>query len=86
MSTNINDNLSSKSDLNSEFNFNYEIIDRSDPIPINYREIRLTWGKYFKKLYNISLIILISFVIYFYYIYGKNNTQDEIIIQVTKLS
>lgn len=72
---NDNDNLS---DHNSEFELiddNYEIIDRSDPAPINYRKIRLTWGEYFKKLYNISLIILISFVIYFYYIYGKTNTS-----------
>lgn len=54
----------------------YEIIDSSDSPPINFRKIKLTWNEYFKKLYNISLIILISTVIYFYYVYGKTNTQN----------
>lgn len=73
------ENLQLTENLNSEFelNLNYEIIDRSDPAPINYRKIRLTWGEYFKKLYNVSLIILISFVIYFYYIYGKTNMSSH---------
>jgi len=55
----------------------YEIIDNSDPPPINFRKMKLTWNEYFKKLYNISLIILISTIIYFYYVYGKKNTTDN---------
>lgn len=55
----------------------YEIIDSSDSPPINFRKIKLTWNEYFKKLYNISLIILISTVIYFYYVYGKTNSNSS---------
>lgn len=55
----------------------YEIIDNSDSPPINFRKIKLTWNEYFKKLYNISLIILISTVIYFYYVYGKTNNSNS---------
>ena len=62
--------------INNDYNIfdiqEYEIIDSSNPIPINFRKIKLTWNEYFKKLYNITLIILISTVIYFYYVYGKN--------------
>lgn len=54
-------------DINS-----YDIIDTSNPTPVNLRNIKLTWMEYFNKLYNISLIMLISFVIYFYYVYGKS--------------
>lgn len=53
-------------DINS-----YDIIDTSNPTPVNFRNVKLTWTEYFNKLYNISLIMLISFVIYFYYVYGK---------------
>lgn len=55
----------------------YEIIDSSDSPPINFRKMKLTWNEYFKKIYNITLIILISTVIYFYYVYGKTNTTDN---------
>lgn len=55
----------------------YEIIDSSDSPPINFRKMKLTWNEYFKKLYNISLIILISTVIYFYYVYSKTYTQNN---------
>jgi hypothetical protein len=55
----------------------YEIIDSSDSPPINFRKMKLTWNEYFKKLYNISLILLISTIIYFYYVYGKTNTPNN---------
>jgi hypothetical protein len=55
----------------------YEIIDSSDSPPINFRKMKLTWNEYFKKLYNISLILLISTILYFYYVYGKTNTQNN---------
>lgn len=56
----------------------YEIIDSSDSPPINFRKMKLTWNEYIKKLYNISLIILITTVIYFYYVYGKTNNSNEL--------
>jgi hypothetical protein len=55
----------------------YEIINSSDSPPINFRKMKLTWNEYFKKLYNISLIIVISTIVYFYYIYGKTNTTNN---------
>jgi len=55
----------------------YEIIDSSDTPPINFRKMKLTWNEYFKKLYNITLIILISTIIYFYYVYSKTNSNTD---------
>ena len=55
----------------------YEIINASKPQPINFRNIKLTWNEYFKKIYNISLIILVSAIIYIYYIYTKTNKQNK---------
>lgn len=57
----------------------YEVIDTSNSIPINFRKIKLSWNEYFKKLYNITLIMLISTIIYiYYYVYRKtNNTNTE---------
>lgn len=67
----------SESDDYNIFNINeYEIIDNSDSPPINFRKVKLTWNEYLKKTYNITLIILISTIIYFYYIYGKSNDNE----------
>lgn len=54
----------------------YEIINTSNSTPINFRKIKLSWNEYFKKLYNITLIMLISTIIYIYYVYRKTNNTN----------
>lgn len=55
----------------------YDIINTSIYEPVNIRKSKLTWNEYFNKLYNITLIILISTVIYFYYVYGKTTKKTN---------
>lgn len=49
----------------------YEIINESRCIPIKNRYRKQTWYEYFRKLYMVSVILIISIVVYFYYSYSK---------------
>lgn len=54
----------------------YEIINESKCIPIKNRYRKQTWYEYFRKLYMVTVILIISIVVYFYYSYG--NRKDNI--------
>jgi hypothetical protein len=54
----------------------YEIINESICIPIKNRYRKQTWYEYFRKLYMVTVILIISIVVYFYYSYG--NRKDNI--------
>lgn len=56
----------------NEHESEYEIINNSFPEIINPRKIRKTWCQYFRKKYTVSVILSVSIVIYFYYIYKRN--------------
>lgn len=49
----------------------YEIINESKCVPIKNRYRKQTWYEYFRKLYMVSVILIISIVVYFYYSYSK---------------
>lgn len=49
----------------------YEIINESKCIPIKNRYRRQTWYEYFRKLYMVTVILIISIVVYFYYSYSR---------------
>jgi hypothetical protein len=54
-----------------EDNSDYEIINESKCIPIKNRYRRQTWYEYFRKLYMVTVILIISIVVYFYYSYSR---------------
>ena len=45
----------------------FEIINSSNPDPINYRKLKITWYEYFRKMYMTFIILFISITIYVYY-------------------
>jgi len=49
----------------------YEIINNSFPEIIHPRKMKRTWSQYFRKKYTVSVILSVSIVIYFYYIYKR---------------
>lgn len=49
----------------------YEIINESKCIPIKNRYRKQTWYEYFRKLYMVTVILIISIVVYFYYSYSR---------------
>ena len=55
----------------------YEIINESRCIPIKNRYRKQTWYEYFRKLYMVSVILIISIIVYFYYSYG--NRKDNVV-------
>jgi hypothetical protein len=55
----------------------YEIINESICIPIKNRYRKQTWYEYFRKLYMVSVILMISIIVYFYYSYG--NRKDNVV-------
>ena len=55
----------------------YEIINESRCIPIKNRYRKQTWYEYFRKLYMVSVILMISIIVYFYYSYG--NRKDNVV-------
>lgn len=55
----------------------YEIINESKCIPIKNRYRKQTWYEYFRKLYMVTVILIISIVVYFYYSYSKR--KDNIV-------
>ena len=56
----------------------FEVIDHSSPVLINNRYRRQTWYEYFRKLYMVSVILIISLVIYFYYSYRRSDVVDKL--------
>lgn len=58
----------------------YEIIDESRCTPIKNRYRKQTWYEYFRKIYMVSVILMISIIIYFYYSYGnrKDNVENKL--------
>ena len=62
-------------------NYNdYEIINESRCIPIKNRYRKQTWYEYFRKLYMVSVILIVSIIVYFYYSYGnrKDNVANKL--------
>lgn len=55
----------------------YEIIDTIHTQKINNRYTKLTWNQYFNKIYNTSIIICVSSIIYIYY-YSSKKTKNTI--------
>jgi hypothetical protein len=55
----------------------YEIINESNCIPIKNRYRKQTWYEYFRKLYMVTVILIVSIVIYFYYSYS--NRRENVI-------
>ena len=45
----------------------FEIINESKFTPIKNRYRKISWKEYFKKVYNVSIILIISIIIYIYY-------------------
>lgn len=76
-----NDNIeyvNKLSDLNIVDDYlDYEIINESKCVPIKNRYRKQTWYEYFRKIYMVTLILIMSIVIYFYYSYGKR--KDNIV-------
>lgn len=76
-----NDNIeyvNNLSDLNIvDYCLDYEIINESKCVPIKNRYRKQTWYEYFRKIYMVTLILIMSIVIYFYYSYGKR--KDNIV-------
>jgi hypothetical protein len=49
----------------------YEIINESKCVPIKNRYRKQTWYEYFRKVYMVTVILIISIVVYFYYSYSR---------------
>ena len=56
----------------------FEVVDHSSPVLINNRYRRQTWYEYFRKLYMISVILIVSIVVYFYYSYRRSDVVDKL--------
>ena len=56
----------------------FEIINESKFKVINNRYRKQTWPEYFRKLYMVSVILIISIVIYFYYTYKKSDILSKL--------
>lgn len=59
-------------------NCDYEIINESVCKPIKNRYRKQTWYEYFRKLYMVSVILIISIVVYFYYSYKKSDIIEKL--------
>lgn len=55
----------------------FEIINTSDPEPINYRKLKRTWSEYFRKIYMTYIILSISISLYFYYLYKPYESMPK---------
>ena len=56
----------------------YEIINESKCIPIKNRYRKQTWYEYFRKVYMVSMILIISTVIYIYYVYKQTDKLNKL--------
>jgi hypothetical protein len=66
------DNIITIIDENNNFESTYEIIEYNINSDNSLKETPRTWSEYFRKSWNITIIILLTSFVYMYYIYKKN--------------